>query len=418
MTIASTPAAKARKPVPRGIARTGPAILSYGFRPFFLLAALFALLDMVLWIGALMGQWAVGGSAGPIAWHAHEMLFGYGTAALSGFILTAVPNWTGRLPVSGLPLLALVGLWLAGRMAMLAPALIGELAASAIDGLYLVALTAIISREVIAGGNTQNLRVAAAVGAIALLNLGFHLSTQLDWDHGSVLRATVGLFSVLICLIGGRIIPSFTRNYLSRTGQTRMPSPVDRLDRVSIAIVVVATGAWAIAPDLRLTAILAAAAAASQAFRLSRWRTGPALREPLLAMLHISFAFIPLGWLAVAVASLGLLSGASALHVLTVGGIGTMTLAVMMRVTRAHTGRPLKASPIGIAAFSCLVLAALLRPAAEIVPQAYEAILSASAAAWIAAFALLLIEHAPMLLTPSLNSKAGRENPAPRPSRP
>lgn len=413
MTTASATAAKARKPVPRGIARSGPAILSYGFRPFFLLAAVFALLDMVLWIGALMGQWSVGGSAGPIAWHAHEMLFGYGTAALSGFILTAVPNWTGRLPVSGPPLLALVSLWLAGRLAMLVPALIGEVTASAIDGLYLVALAAIIAREVIAGGNTQNLRVAFAVGAIALLNIAFHLSPLLGWDHGIVLRATVGVFSVLICLIGGRIIPSFTRNYLSRTGATRMPSPVDRLDRLSIASVVVATGAWAVAPDLWFTTILATAAAASQAFRLSRWRTAPALREPLLAMLHVSFAFIPLGWLAVAVASLGYLSAASALHVLTVGGIGTMTVAVMMRVTRAHTGRPLKASPVGIAAFVCLVLAAVLRPAAEIVPQGYEAILAASAAAWIAAFALLLAEHAPMLLSPSLNPKAGRERPGP-----
>lgn len=417
MTSTSNITSKARKPVPRGIALSGPALLSYGFRPFFLLAVLFAILDMVLWVGALMGQWNVGGSAGPIAWHAHEMLFGYGTAALSGFILTAVPNWTGRLPVSGLPLLALVGLWLAGRLAMLVPALIGEMAAAAIDGLYLMTLTAIIAREVIAGGNAQNLRVAFAVGAIALLNLTFHLSTQLGWDHDGVLRATVGVFSVLICLIGGRIIPSFTRNYLSRSGGTRMPSPVDWLDRISIAIVLVAAGSWTIAPDSWLTAIPAGAAAASQAFRLSRWRTAAALREPLLAMLHISFAFAPLGWLAVAMASLGLVSGASALHVLTVGGIGTMTIAVMMRVTRAHTGRPLTASPAGIAAFLCLVLAAILRPAAAFFPDGYEAMLLASAAAWIAAFALLLAEHAPMLLMPSLASKAGRK-PGPHPSRP
>lgn len=409
MTSASNASAKARKPVPRGVLSTGPAILSYGFRPFFLLAATFALLDMILWLGALMGEWPVGGAAGPIAWHAHEMLFGYGAAALSGFILTAVPNWTARLPVAGRPLLALVGLWLAGRLAMLVPASIGEATAAAIDGLYLPVLAALIAREVIAGRNTQNLRVAAAIGALTLLNLAFHATTLLSLDDGAVLRATVGIFSLLISLIGGRIIPSFTRNYLARMGAARLPAPIDRFDRMSLAVVVIAVAAWAIAPETWGTAVLAGAAGLSQAFRLSRWRTIAALGEPLLAMLHIAFAFIALGWLAVALSALGVIATASAVHMLTVGGIGAMTMAVMMRATRAHTGRPVEASPLGIGAFGCLLLAAVLRPAAEIFPEGYHTILTASAVAWMAAFALFLAEHAPMLLGVSRGRKAGPE---------
>ncbi|HWA17805.1 MAG TPA: NnrS family protein [Devosia sp.] len=409
--VAVPGARRAHKPVPRGIARSGPAILSYGFRPFFLLAGIFALLDMVLWIGALSGNWSVGGSAGPIAWHAHEMLFGYGAAALCGFLLTAVPNWTGRLPVSGRPLLALVIVWLAGRAAMLFPSLLGESVAAAIDVSFLLGLAAIIAREVIAGRNYQNLRVAGVVTALGLLNLAFHATTLLGWDPGGIVRATVGMFSLLIGLIGGRIIPSFTRNYLARIGETRLPSPIDRLDRISLAPVLLAIITWAVAPDTLATTLLAATAALSQAWRLSRWRTVPALAEPLLAMLHIAFVFVPLGWLGVALSSLGLLSPASAIHLLTVGAIGGMTLAVMFRAARGHTGRPLKASGLAIASFGCLLLAALLRPAAEVFPEAYHPILTMSAAAWIAAFTLFLAEYAPILLGPSLGSKASRPAP-------
>jgi uncharacterized protein involved in response to NO len=405
---ASTGAARAHKPIPRGIAQSGPAILSYGFRPFFLLAGIFALLDMVLWIGALSGNWSVGGSAGPIAWHAHEMLFGYGAAALCGFLLTSVPNWTGRLPVSGRPLLALVIVWLAGRAAMLVPALIGAAAAALVDAAFLLGLAAIVAREVIAGRNYQNLRVAGVVTVLGLLNLAFHATTLLGWDHAGILRATVGIFSLLICLIGGRIIPSFTRNYLARIGETRLPSPITRYDHVSLALVLLALIAWAVAPDSIVTTLLASAAALSQAWRLARWRTLPALAEPLLAMLHIAFAFVPLGWLGVALSSLGLLSPASAVHLLTVGGIGGMTLAVMFRAARGHTGRSLKASGLAIAAFGCLLLAALLRPAADIFADAYHPLLSMSAAAWIAAFALFLAEYAPILLAPSLGPRASR----------
>lgn len=409
-STASSGAARPHTPVPRGLARTGPAILSYGFRPFFLLAALFALLDMAVWIGALSGLWDVGGDMGPVAWHAHEMLFGYGAAALCGFVLTAVPNWTGRLPVSGRPLLALIVLWLLGRAAMAAPGLTGLLAASAIDSLFLLALALIVGREVVAGRNWQNLRVLAGIGALAMLNLAFHAATLRGWDIGPLVRGAVGVFALLVSQVGGRIVPSFTRNYLARQGQTDLPHPADRFDQVALGIALLAALSWAALPELWPTTILATAAAAAHAIRLARWRPLPALREPLLAMLHIGYAFVVLGWAAVALASVGIIAAPSALHVLTVGGIGLMTMAVMARATRGHTGRPLKASALTIAAYGCLVAAALSRPLAEIVPDAYRPLLDLSAAAWIAAFALFLSEYAPMLLGPTRIAKA-----APRP---
>ena len=171
-----------RKPVPRGILLEGPPILSYGFRPFFLGAGMFAVLAMTLWIGALTLGWSVGGDRGPLNWHAHEMLFGYASAAMTGFLMTAIPNWTGRLPVAGLPLLGLFGLWLAGRAVMLAPGVIGDIASAIVDGSYLPVLGAFVAREVVAGKSWKNLRVLAAVVLLAAANLAFHVVVETGGD--------------------------------------------------------------------------------------------------------------------------------------------------------------------------------------------------------------------------------------------
>lgn len=397
----------ARRPVPRGIDRSGPAILSYGFRPFFLLAGLFAMIDMVLWIGALSGFWSVGGEAGPIAWHAHEMVFGYGAAALCGFVLTAVPNWTGRLPVSGLPLLGLVILWLGGRLLMLAPWWLGEVVSAAADALFLPILAYVVAREVVIGRNWQNLRVAAVIGILAALNIAFHIATLMGQDEGMVIRLAVAMFIVLITQIGGRIVPSFTRNYLARAGEAKFPRPAGNLDQVTLAATLVAGLYWAVLPAGWPTAVLASAAAGLQVIRLAGWRGRATLGEPLLAVLHIGYGFVPLGFAAIAAASLGLLSQPSALHVWTAGAIGMMTYAMMTRATRGHTGRPLSASAPTQAGYVCLFAVAVSRPLAELAPAFYHIILGVSALAWIAAFGLFVVEYAPMLLAPSLGRRAG-----------
>jgi len=387
-----------RRPVPRGIAADGPAVLSYGFRPFFLLAGIFAPIALVVWIGALAGYWPVGGRNGPIDWHAHEMLFGYAAAALAGFVLTAVPNWTGKLPVAGRPLLGLATLWLVGRLANGFPELVGEGVGALLDCLFLPVLAGVVIREVVTGKNWKNLRVAAGISALAALNIAFHVAGLAGWDAMPVLRLTVVLFTLMITLIGGRIVPSFTRNYLAKAGATRFPRPAGRLDEAVLLATLVAGLAWGVLPQGPVTAALAALAAALQAVRLAGWRGWATWREPLLGVLHVGYAFVPVGLAAIALSALGVMAEPSALHLITVGAIGLMTLAVMTRATRGHTGRALTASPTTTLSYCCLLAAAVLRPFAEAVPAGYSVLLDASGVAFILAFVLFVVEYAPMLL--------------------
>ena len=222
------PAIAKRQPVPRGIARSGPVIFSYGFRPFFLAAGLWAIAAMALWIGALAAGWEIGGSYGGAYWHAHEMLFGYSSAALAGFLLTAVPNWTGRLPVSGTPLIVLFALWCAGRLALLAPDVLGMPLSIAIDAAFLPLLLAICAREIVAGRKWKDLKILAGILALALANIGFHLLVAGGGDAGLANRLGVGAFVMLVTVMGGRVVPSFTRNWLVKRHSIDLPAPYCR----------------------------------------------------------------------------------------------------------------------------------------------------------------------------------------------
>jgi uncharacterized protein involved in response to NO len=387
-----------RTPVPRGIARNGPAILSYGFRPFFLLAGIFAPLAMIVWIGALAGQWNIGGSYGALNWHAHEMLFGYASAALAGFMLTAIPNWTGRLPVSGYQLLAIVCLWLAGRVTMAVPDLIGPVPSAIVDGSFLLAMAMIAGREIVAGKNWKNLKILAGLSALTLANAAFHASVLTSGSALEASRATVGIYATLIAVVGGRIVPSFTRNWLVKAGSPRLPQPFSRFDVVAIVALVVACIAWVAAAQTVAAAILAFIAAALQALRLWRWVGCRTAAEPLLLVLHVGYGFVPRGLLCVGLSELGVLSPPSALHVLTVGAIGVMTFAIMTRASLGHTGRPLTASLNIAMAYGALIVAAIVRPFAEVFPEAYHLLLTIAGVAWIVAFGLFLAEYGPILL--------------------
>ena len=403
--IAALSPAKGHTPVPRGISTTGPAIFSYGFRPFFLLAGLFAVLSMLAWIVALSFDWPLAGDYGAVNWHAHEMLFGYGTAALAGFMLTAIPNWTGRLPVSGMPLLGLVLTWLAGRVAMAAAGGIGVPAAIAIDMLFLPLLAFVAGREIVSGKNWKNLKILAGVAGLVLANAAFHASVVTSGSGIDASRAGVGIYVVLVALVGGRIVPSFTRNWLARQGATRLPAPFGRFDMVAIAVLLVAMISWALLPAAPLTTVLAVLAAVVNAVRLWRWRGWTTLEEPLLVILHLAYACIPLGLVTVALAGGGIVAPASALHVLTVGVIGNMTLAMMTRASRGHTGRSLTASRWTTLAYFALLLATVLRPFAELVPAHYHLLLELAGGAWLLAFGIFVAEYAPMLLRPNARSK-------------
>lgn len=393
------------RPVPRGLAARGPAILSYGFRPFFLAAGVFAFLAMTLWIVALSFELPIGGSLGSLNWHAHEMLFGYATAALAGFLLTAIPNWTGRLPVSGLPLAALFSLWLAGRIAMAVPDLTGVTVAAAIDAMFLPVLAAVALREVVAGRNWRNLKVSLGLMGLAGANVAFQIAATNGGDTGLAIRSTVSIYMLLIALVGGRIVPSFTRNWLAKVGEIRLPKPFGTYDKASVATLVVALATWMFAPEGALTALLAVVAALLNLGRLGRWRGWHVVEEPLLLMLHIGYLFIPLGMFAVALAAQGAIGAPSALHVMTVGAIGCMTLAVMTRASLSHTGRRAEASiPSGLS-FGALLMAAVVRPFAELLPESYHLLLSMSGLAWLAAFGLFVIEYMPMLAGPVVRER-------------
>jgi uncharacterized protein involved in response to NO len=387
----------ARKAITRGIAHSGPAILSYGFRPFFLLAGCFAFLAMAGWIGALSFGWELGGSYGALNWHAHEMLFGYASAALAGFLLTAIPNWTGRLPVSGLPLLGIVTLWMAGRVAMAFPDIVGLPLSLVLDACFLPTMAFIAGTEIVAGKNWKNLKILVALLALSAVNVAFHLSATFAGSPMEAARAAIAIYVVLIALVGGRIIPSFTRNFLVKAGSAKVPKPFGRFDIAAILVLLLALVAWVALPDGLPTALLAATAAILHAVRLFRWRGWQTIDEPLLVAMHVAYGFVVLGMGALALSAMDWIAAASALHVLTVGVIGGMTLAVMTRASLGHTGRALTASGRTSLAYLALALSAVVRPFAELVPDAYHLLLVLSAAGWLLAFGLFVAEYGPIL---------------------
>jgi uncharacterized protein involved in response to NO len=384
--------------IPRGLSATGPILFSYGFRPFFLGGAVWACLAMVIWIAAVSGKIEIGGEYGARAWHAHEMLFGFGSAIVAGFLLTAVPNWTGRLPVSGPPLMALFLLWCSGRVALLIPDTIGVLPSVLLEAAFLPTMLVVCIREIVAGRKWAELKVIAGLGVLTLANICFHCETIAgDGPNYSQRLALAGL-TMMIVVVGGRMIPSFTRNWLNKAGWTDFPVPYNNFDAVVIVLTVPAFLFWVAVPESPLTGGIALVAASLHIVRLWRWRGWTTVDEPVVIVLHLAYGLVPGGLLAIAASAAQVIDTTSAIHVLTVGTVTTMMLAVMTRATRGHTGRELTASRMTCVCFSAIFLCALIRPAAEFAP-AY-AILGYSVAAvlWIGAFALYLIEYGPMLV--------------------
>ena len=384
-------------------------LFSYGFRPFFLGAAIWAIVALALWIGSLQGHVQLAPSYGALPWHGHEMLFGYGSGVVAGFLLTAVPNWTGRLPVAGVRLMALFSLWCLGRIALLATAVTGPLVAVGIDSVFLPCLLLVMGREIVVGQNWRNLMPLVLIGLLAGANIAFHAEVLVTGAPDFGLRAGVAGLVALIVLIGGRITPSFTHSWLLRAGSPILPASFGLADKLALFATGAALLTWIALPGAKLTALLFLAAAAALSVRLWRWEGVRAWPEPLLLVLHAGYAFVPLGFLLGALAILvpSSLAGTASLHAWTVGAVGLMTLGVMTRATRGHTGRDLKASPITTATYAAMIAAALLRIAAGALPQAYILLIEAASAAWIAAFALFLFEYAPMLLGPRVERSAG-----------
>lgn len=402
--------AQPHTPIPRLRPQAGAAVLAYGFRPFFFAAGVTAALALLIWLVALAGGPELPSAFPSMLWHAHEMLFGFAVAAIAGFLLTAIPNWTGRLPVQGAPLLVLVLLWLAGRLAMASSALIGVWPAAVIDLAFLASMLFVVAREIIAGNNRRNLPMVAGLAMLLLANALMHAEVAgVAVAPGSGQRLAISVITLLITLIGGRIVPSFTRNWLAkRRPGGPLPAPADRLDQAALAITVPALLAWVLLPGTLVSAVTLAIAAVASAVRLGRWQGWRTAADPLVAVLHVGFAWVPVGLALLAIGQAG--GGAAefaALHGLTAGAFGTMTLAVMTRATLGHTGRTLHASPGTVAVFVLVTVAALARIATTFAPGAWTPLVWAGGIAWIAAFAGFVAIYGPMLLSPRVDGRPG-----------
>lgn len=376
-----------------------PPFLRGGFRPFFFGGALWAVAALVLWLCSLAGAFDLPSRFDPLAWHRHEMLFGFVGAVVAGFLLTAIPNWTGRLPIAGTPLAGLFGLWLAARVAMLFSGTVGALPAALLDvGFYLV-LAALAAREVLAAKN-RNLPIVLLVLLFGAANAVDHAGAAgLLADTDIAIRAAIALIVLMISLIGGRIVPSFTRNWLSKQGvRDRLPGQPGRFDLATIAATGLALAAWIMAPFSGAAGAMLLAAGLLQAARLARWSGLRAISDPLVFILHVGYAWIPVGLLALGASLLGApLPRSVAIHALTAGAMGTMILAVMTRATLGHTGRELRANGPTILIYVLITAGAVLRVAAPLSQLDYMLAMRLSALAWAGAFIGFLLVYGPIL---------------------
>jgi len=397
--------------IPRYRAQSGPAVLSAGFRPFFLAAAGWAALAVPLWLALFGGKAAIPSALPPPIWHVHEMVFGYGAAVVSGFLLTAIPNWTGRLPLQGLPLAFLVLLWGMGRLAVLGSARIGVGAATVLDLAFPLTFLTVVAREILAGRNWRNLPMLAALALLLLGNLLVHLDV-LGLARTAQLGDRLGIATLLmlISFVGGRIVPSFTGNWLAKQRpEVSAPSPFNVFDRIALATTAAALAFWVIAPQSTVAPWLELVAGFALGLRLARWRGQATLREPLLWVLHLGYGWLVLGLLLLGLNALvPLLPETTALHALTVGAIGTMTLAVMTRASLGHTGRALSAGPGTITIYALITLAAILRLAAPLGEADYLLMLSMAGTAWGGAFGLFVVLYGRPLSLPRLRDESAR----------
>ena len=390
--------------------RRGWALFGYGFRPFFLLAALYAPTAVAAWLLVLMGIVPDPAYMGGPLLHSHEMVFGFALAGVLGFLTTALPNFAGATPLTGRPLAVLAAVWLAGRVALwiadwLPPLLV------AVADLALVPLAlALLLRSLPRHPNRRMLVFPLLFAIFAAAN-ALTQAEALGWtaDTGA-LGVTLGinLIALLVAIIGGRIIPSFTANALHAAGASLLPRSFRLLDATAIGATAAVAIAMLAVGDGLVVGAAALLAGLANAARLSLWRGGQTVRTPILFVLHVGYGWLAAAQLLRAAAELGgYVPGSAAFHALTIGCFGTMMLGVMSRAALGHTGRAIRAHPLTVAAYVLVSAAALFRFAAALLPDLQMALLSAAAASWIAAFALFLAVYAPILLSPRADGRPG-----------
>lgn len=376
------------------------ALFELGFRPFYLLASLFSALAILVWIGALHGMpWRA--PIASIGWHQHEMLFGFALAVIAGFLLTAGRAWTGLATPVRWPLALLAAHWLAARVLMLT----GPWTLTAVvDASFPFVLAAVLGRVLFGARNRRNYFAVALLVALGLADIGFYLEQAgvLQTPGKSSLTALY-LITTLVVIMGGRVVPAFTANALPRAGVVRAP----RLDAAALVLTLGAFIADITSLPPAVVAALAFGAALLHAIRVLRWAPLATLSEPLLWIMHLSYAWIPLGLALLAMGSLGWLPAGAATHAFGAGAVGGMIIAMLTRTALGHTGRPLRAGGPEIAAYLLVQAAVFVRVIGSLAPGAYLAWIDAAGALWSAGFLVYAWTYAPRLWLPRVDGKPG-----------
>ena len=383
-----------------------PAILGYGFRPFFLLAGIHAAIAIPVWLVALLGHGSLRSPLPPLTWHAHEMLFGFILAAVAGFLLTAVPSWTGQRGYAGVPLLGLAVLWIAGRLVTSLPLGLPAGVVALIDLAFIPALVLTLLPALIRSGNLRNTVFIGMLAALFAANLNFHLAGASSVDP---LMLGINLILLMVAMVGGRILPAFTSSGLKQQG---IDVRIRRYPPLDIATLMAAFAILIIDIFFQGTTIAAVAAlltAALLALRMARWQGHRTLRQPIIWVLHIAYAWLPIGLALKAVWLFGApIPETSWLHALTTGAFSTMILAVMSRVALGHTGRELVAPGLIVVAYYLITIAALLRVFGPILyAQGWRLWMITSGLIWSLAFILFVVVYVPILCSRRADGRAG-----------
>lgn len=378
----------------------GETFLSYAFRPFFLFNGIFAIIAMIAWIAAWHGARTPAFPLDSTMWHGHEMVVGFAMATIAGFVLTAVATWTGRPPIGGMRLALLVLAWLVGRLAMSVAELLPAAVLTTLDMVFPLLLCWFVGQEVFGGKSRRNFPIVVITAVLALLNLVYHIGEQ-----RLALYLLIHMVLLLITVIAGRIVPNFTANWLRGHGSERLPASSALIDGLTLSATAVVGVSASFAPMSPVTGVVAFAAACVHAVRLSRWCGLATTVEPLLFVLHVAYLWLPVGYALLGCAALGwVFPHTAALHALTMGGIGSMILAVTTRVALGHTGRALHAARLTVVAYCVFTVAVVLRVLSPLSSGAYGTMIDLAAGGWIISFAIFVWVYWPVLTGESLDT--------------
>lgn len=397
-----------QEPVYRG--KPGPLFFAAGFRPFFLFAGIQALVMLPLWLAVYVGAVDLHLPFGATVWHGHEMVFGFAAAAVGGFLLTAVPNWTNTHHVSGRPLMVLFALWLAGRVAFTLAGVLPAALVAVLELSYMPVLALLLAKPLIAAGKARNI-VFLPILALFLVADAVVLAGAL-WGVGDAMRGVylgMALVLVMIAIVGGRIIPSFTQNWLRMQGRPVEVTPIGWIEKGGAQGSVLLAGVLtALVPSSAAAGVVLLAAAAIHLLRLSRWHGHKTLGNPILWVLHVGYLWLGIGLALLGAASfVDALPVSAAVHALTAGCIGTMVLGVMSRAALGHSGRPLEVSKATVAAYVLLSVGAVLRVAAPLLPAAQIGLTHAGGSLWALAWLLFVVVYFPIVTRPRADGRPG-----------